>query len=401
MKLMNPQFELNRPPRNSPALLPGAKITESRLLLFQEIASWINGRRSDKHGEFAHEIGAENVITAFEHRKYDWYTSVDAHKPGRSEKRPISIPPNSILSIQRELLAALPLDFAHDAAWAYTPHKSAVECARQHIGMSWGVKLDITGFFHQIRTTNVKQLLESWGHSELTATAYAEIFTRLPLVSGEFGHLNGNGILPQGSPTSGALSNLVCRYLDSRIAELAISKEMTYTRYSDDIFITSKDESFTKLHALRLVRQVRKIVNEFGMTINKNKTRVYGPNSSFQYLGLLISKDRVRLPRHYRDQLDKTDYMIGRIGLRQVELEYTNNNPAISADRKKTAGQAGFFITRYVGQLTYAHQIEPDLSKKHAKSLSMHILNDHNTWARYYDDYTRSFVTASLKVLLR
>jgi hypothetical protein len=188
--------------------------------------------------------------------------------------------------------------------------------------------------------------------------------------------------------------------LDEQIEKLAVAKEMTYTRYSDDIFISSGDDNFTKLHALRLVRQVRKIVNEFGMTINKNKTRIYAPNSSFQYLGLLVGDERVRLPRHYRNQLDKTEYMLGRIGLQQAEIEYSRNNLLTIAHAQKTANRAHFFLTRYIGQLMYVRQVEPGLATTYARSLNTHILGDPTTWAAYYDDYTRISVTSALKILL-
>jgi hypothetical protein len=54
--------------------------------------------------------------------------------------------------------------------------------------------------------------------------------------------------LPQGSPCSPVISNLVAHLLDRRLVKLAISTGCTYSRYADDLtFSTNKKESPEKI----------------------------------------------------------------------------------------------------------------------------------------------------------
>jgi RNA-directed DNA polymerase len=51
--------------------------------------------------------------------------------------------------------------------------------------------------------------------------------------------------LPQGAPSSPALTNILCRRLDRRLDGLAKSRGFVYTRYADDL-------TFSTVHADRL-----------------------------------------------------------------------------------------------------------------------------------------------------
>ena len=43
------------------------------------------------------------------------------------------------------------------------------------------------------------------------------------------------GELPQGAPTSPALSNLIMRIIDDQIAKYSVERKIRYTRYADDL----------------------------------------------------------------------------------------------------------------------------------------------------------------------
>ncbi|HGW7490657.1 TPA: reverse transcriptase domain-containing protein, partial [Escherichia coli] len=50
-----------------------------------------------------------------------------------------------------------------------------------------------------------------------------------------------DGSLPQGSPCSPVITNLICRILDFRLSKLAVTYGCSYSRYADDItFSTNK-----------------------------------------------------------------------------------------------------------------------------------------------------------------
>ncbi|MFX7764403.1 reverse transcriptase domain-containing protein, partial [Acinetobacter baumannii] len=63
--------------------------------------------------------------------------------------------------------------------------------------------------------------------------------------------------LPQGAPTSPALSNLVARKLDKRLAGFARKMGLNYTRYADDLTFSGPAELSARIgYILAKVRHV-------------------------------------------------------------------------------------------------------------------------------------------------
>src|SRR5258708_30516670 len=74
--------------------------------------------------------------------------------------------------------------------------------------------------------------------------------------------------LPQGAPTSPALSNIVCRRLDARIAGFCRACDCRFTRYADDIAISGNPD------VPQVLNFVREALAESGFQLNETKTRV-------------------------------------------------------------------------------------------------------------------------------
>ena len=81
-------------------------------------------------------------------------------------------------------------------------------------------------------------------------------------------------VLAQGSPTSPAIANLICRTLDARFAKYADMNGIHYTRYADDL--TFSANSVEKLPKASFVR---KVVEEELLKLNFSKTGTYGRDS--------------------------------------------------------------------------------------------------------------------------
>jgi len=73
--------------------------------------------------------------------------------------------------------------------------------------------------------------------------------------------------LPQGACTSPALSNLVCRRLDSRFTGIARSLGFTYTRYADDMTFSADAQAGAKIGYL--LARVRHILQDEGFSVNE------------------------------------------------------------------------------------------------------------------------------------
>ena len=115
------------------------------------------------------------------------------------------------------------------------------------------MKLDVHDFFASIDERQIFQVFTELGYGHLISFEMARLCTR-PGVGARHQIASGNsvpparytvikkyrtsaglGFLPQGSPTSGALANLVMRDIDMRITEAVAGTGIIYTRYADDI----------------------------------------------------------------------------------------------------------------------------------------------------------------------
>ena len=102
------------------------------------------------------------------------------------------------------------------------------------------VKVDIKDFFPTVTLPRVKGVFRKAGYREEVATLLALLCTESPREVVEhdgktFYVALGPRCLPQGAPTSPALTNTLCLRLDRRLAGLARKLGWRYTRYADDL----------------------------------------------------------------------------------------------------------------------------------------------------------------------
>lgn len=197
----------------------------------------------------------------------------------RGGERTIEAPSDALKALQRTILHKLlnPLP-AHPAATGFVPGRSIVDNARPHAAQGVVINLDLADFFPSITVKRVRGVFRRRGWSRGPAAILANICTH-------------EGRLPQGAPTSPALSNLVCWLMDARLAGLANAFGGHYTRCADDITISIPALGRNKprrpkppgAHPVRrprqpsrgLLRTIREILEKEGFGIQmKKKVRV-------------------------------------------------------------------------------------------------------------------------------
>lgn len=402
---MNPLLIRNFTAGNS-IDLPGSSARSER-----EFVALLNWRlRSDSYSMLKNEL-SDLMDDRIRASKYKDIVLGNAKK-----KRPISIPEPILMSVQRWILPKLPHHLLNNAVYAYVPGRSAIQCASRHIGMTWGVKVDISSFFHQIREQDIVHLFRSWGFSKFSAVGYAKLLTQPHQLLSHSDAQRPGGRLPQGAPTSGAIANFVCMELDSRLTRFAEINGLTYTRYSDDIMLSSKNPLFSRDNAAELLREISSLMKHFGLSLNNQKTRVYGPSAAKHYLGCRIDTKTLRVPRHYRRQIESVFYCLEKFGLSKTEEFYgeglidsvlgeeassIKGKKVLLADEGKTSFPAAYFITRFVGQLVYINQIDQDLAIKFATKCAGAIQRDKEFFQEHYSEYVKVWVSRSLKSILR
>ena len=217
-----------------------------------------------------------------------WYESYKIPKKGNRGFRTIDAPNHELKDLQRrvyhKLLKRLTI---HKAATGFVPEKSIVDNALPHIKQEVVINLDLKDFFSSISSNRVYQCWRFLGWDVKAAT----ILTNICCYKKH---------LPQGAPTSPALSNLCNIMLDSRL-EGGIKKDKgQYTRYADDITISFP--TFDNRHSSALNRAFRILESE-GYELNiKKRVRIQRPHQRQSTTGLIVNK-KVNLPREMRRRI--------------------------------------------------------------------------------------------------
>lgn len=223
--------------------------------------------------------------------------------------RTICAPEDSLRDVQRAILHRVIAGLrAHPAAHGFERGRSIVTNARPHVAKAVVVSLDLTDFFPSTTEQRVRQYLTKIGWSRAAVSEIVRLTCH-------------NGGLPQGAPTSPRLSNLVNYRLDARLAGLARSIGADYTRYADDITFSLVEDDRTKVDAA--VHATRRIVAEFGYTLNERKLSVRRRHQRQEVTGLVVN-ERIALPRETRRWLRAVDHRLrtqGRSSLTDEELE--------------------------------------------------------------------------------
>ncbi len=195
------------------------------------------------------------------------------------------------------ILARVPI---HPAAHGFAHGRSILTNAAPHVGRAVVVNLDLKDFFPTLTWKRVKGKFQGLGYPEAVATVLALICTEPDVdeveLDGQRLYLSrGPRRLPQGAPTSPALTNLICWRLDRRLSGLAAKLGFTYTRYADDMTFSASGEAAAK--ASMLLNFVGEIVADEGFTVHPDKTRVMRAKNRQEVTGLVVNK-RIGVPRH-------------------------------------------------------------------------------------------------------
>jgi RNA-directed DNA polymerase len=216
--------------------------------------------------------------------------------------------------ILRNVAEKLPV---HGAAHGFLPGRSTLTNAAAHIGARLIVKMDVKDFFPTVTLKRVKGIFRKAGYREQVATLMALICTEAPREvaeqDGQTYYVSlGPRCLPQGAPTSPALTNTLCLRLDRRISGLAKSLGYRYTRYADDLTFSLPAGHEGKPHVGTLMGLVRRILDAEGFRLHPDKTRVHRSGGRQQVTGLVVNGDgKPRVPRALRRQLRAAVHNLG------------------------------------------------------------------------------------------
>lgn len=207
--------------------------------------------------------------------------------------RRIDAPKPELMNALRNLKTIFEEDFHalyHTSAFAYVKNRCTVDAVKRHQknNSKWFGKLDLHDFFGSTTLDYVIKMFSMvFPFSEIVKFPNGEAELRKAL---DLAFLNGG--LPQGTPLSPLMTNVMMIPVDYKLANAFRDfdkQRFIYTRYADDFIISSKVD----FDVHRVEKLVVDTLHEFGapFTINESKTR-YGSSAGRNWnLGVMLNKD--------------------------------------------------------------------------------------------------------------
>lgn len=207
--------------------------------------------------------------------------------------RRIDAPKPELMNALRNLKTIFEEDFHalyHTSAFAYVKNRCTVDAVKRHQknNSKWFGKLDLHDFFGSTTLDYVIKMFSMvFPFSEIVKFPNGEAELRKAL---DLAFLNGG--LPQGTPLSPLITNVMMIPVDYKFANAFRDfdkQRFIYTRYADDFIISSKVD----FDVHRVEKLVVDTLHEFGapFTINESKTR-YGSSAGRNWnLGVMLNKD--------------------------------------------------------------------------------------------------------------
>lgn len=182
-------------------------------------------------------------------------------------------------------------------AHGFEKKRNIITNASLHKRRRYVLNLDLEDFFPSINFGRVRGFFLKDKHFALQ-TKVATIIAQIACDENE---------LPQGSPCSPVISNLVGHLLDARLARLAKIHKCTYSRYVDDITLSTSRKDFPPELAApvsgsksgwQLGAELRSRIEHSGFKINDKKTRMQYRDSRQVTTGLMVN-EKVNIRQEY------------------------------------------------------------------------------------------------------
>lgn len=231
---------------------------------------------------------------------------VDFQIPKRSGgKRTISAPVKSLKLLQSRLHTLLAtcaddIDVERGAknkfSHGFRKNHSILTNATVHRGKRYVFNVDLNDFFGSVhfgRITGFFTKNKNFQLKPITARMLAQIACH-------------KSVLPQGSPCSPVIANLIAHILDVRMGQLAARHDCYYSRYADDLTFSTNRKEFPTSIATRIGdsnewvagKSLLKIVKDSRFELNHRKTRMQFHEFRQDVTGVVVNK-KLNVPCEY------------------------------------------------------------------------------------------------------
>lgn len=247
-----------------------------------------------------------------------------------------------------------------DSVKGFRKGYSIIDNAKVHDSAELILNIDLYRFFESITENRVYGLFKWMGYHGNVARDLARLLCYKPSSSfwneieeqGVFGEDFQTimpRILPQGSPASPAISNLICYQLDRRLASLAGKLGLNYSRYADDITFSGARSNMVSMALLK------KIILDEGLYLNESKTKFLSKSRQQMVTGLVVNNG-VHVCKSLKKEIFTHLYFARKKGVKN-HLEWRSklqSTPKIKAN----------FRDYLKGKIDFVKSIEPQVGQK-------------------------------------
>ena len=257
---------------------------------------------------------------------------------GGGKFRPLGIPAvrdRVAQEVVRRLLTPLFEPLFHNASFGFRPGRNchqALELAMQYhaAGLRVILDADIVGFFDNLPQALIKEAVAAQV-ADGNLLNLVEKFLRAGVME--------NGVFkpttvgtPQGGVISPLLANIVLNYLDWQLDQLGYR----FVRYADDFVVLCQ----TKAQAEEAKTQVTRMLNQLGLQLSAEKTRITTYGKGYSFLGFVMSSRAKRMRPKSQDKFQDK--------VRELTIRSRNLDAQVIAELNRVIhGTGNYFATRW------------------------------------------------------
>jgi retron-type reverse transcriptase len=281
------------------------------------------------------------------------YHSVAIFK-GDGSSRTLQIPDSLLKTIQtnihRNILRPMSVS---PYATAYHEGADIRINAAAHAGKMLVLKMDVENFFDSITFLMVYQ------------RAFPTVYFP-PAVGTLLTHLCCyRECLPQGAPTSPAISNLIMRPFDDYMGRWCNERDITYTRYCDDMTFSGNFD------AKEVKNKVQNYLQAMGFSLNHKKTSL-SKRYQRQTVTSIVVNQNPQVSREYRRKLRQEIHYCLKFGVAS-HLE----EDKVRSDRPLSVEVVQKYLVSLLGKIDYVLHINPqDTAFRQAKAAVQQLLKN-------------------------
>lgn len=224
----------------------------------------------------------------------------------------------------------------HDSVYSYVKTKNILQNASKHKSNNFLLRLDFENFFPSIKLDDVKKLCSLYRENTLPfVLSDDDIKIICKLVCRYDKELNTSSITI-GAPSSPTISNAILYTHDCAIDAYCRSRNITYTRYADDLFFSTNTPGILKEITAFIVSIIDS--HEYPkLVLNHSKSVFTSKKRLRKITGLVITTE------------NKTS--VGRDYKRKIRTEvFLSINGKLDQDR----------LLKLKGKLAYCKSVDPD-----------------------------------------